>query len=226
MSVRTQSIATAAPRRRPGRPRGHDARRPDRLEAILAAACRAILERGFEQTRITDVATAAGTSTGTIHYYFDTRDEVLGAALRWAGERLFARVEDPAAGSAPLERLAHLLEVSVPEPGPARDEYVLWIELWTRVLRRPELLDVAEALSTRWRGYFTDAVRRGTADGTFVPVAAPDEVADRLIAMVDGLGFETVVGYAWTSPARMRRRLAAFAAEQLGIRVRALERAR
>jgi AcrR family transcriptional regulator len=209
-------------RRRPGRPPGQDPRHPERREAILEAACRAILQRGFPATRITDVAQVAGTSTGTIHYYFETRDEVLLEALKWAAERLFARIEAGAGGSA-RERLTHLLAMSIPSEGPAHDEYVLWIELWLRVLHDPRLLPDCEALSERWRSYFLAVVRDGVAAGEFVPVAAPEEVAVRLIAVVDGLGFETALGYRWTSPERMRARLVAFAAEQLGVPAAELE---
>ena len=153
-------MATAAPARRPGRPPGADPRRPERLEAILDAACRAIRERGFPATRIADVARAANVSTGTVHYYFATRDEVLIAALKHATDRLFARVEE-ARGAPPPRRLGHLLSVAVPRPGHAHDEYVLWIELWLRVLHQPDLLPGIEALSERWRGYFHAVVRAG-----------------------------------------------------------------
>jgi AcrR family transcriptional regulator len=213
VSIRT--APTSAPRR-PGRPPGHDPRHPARREAILEAACRAIVERGLPATRITDVAQVAGTSTGTIHYYFETRDEVLMAALKWASERLFARIEAGPSAS-PRARLAHLLAVAIPAPGHAHDEYVLWIELWLRVLHEPALLGECEALSERWRGYFLAAVRDGAAAGEFAPVADPGEVAVRLIALVDGLGFETALGYRWTSPRTMHERLLAFAAEQLGV---------
>src|SRR4051812_18854032 len=207
---------TAPLRRRPGRPPGADPRRPERLEQILDAACRAILDRGFPATRIADIAAAAGVSTGTVHYYFATRDEVLVAALTRASERLFARIEEP--GDAPAtERLARLLAVSVPYPGPARDEYVLWLELWLRVLHQPELLPRCEAFSAQWRGYFHDVVRRGVEAGEFAPAAAPGEVAERLVAFVAGVGFETALGYRWTPPERMHARVVAFAAEQLGV---------
>jgi AcrR family transcriptional regulator len=209
--------------RRPGRPPGPDPRRPERLEQILAAACRAILERGFPATRIADIARAAGVSTGTVHYYFATKDEVLVAALKWASARLFARVER-AADETATQRLARLLAVSVPHPGPARDEYVLWIELWLRVLHQPELLPECEAISARWRGYFHAVVRDGAAAGEFAPATDPDEVAERLVAFVDGLGFETALGYSWTSPGRMHARVVELAAEQLGLDPVALAR--
>jgi AcrR family transcriptional regulator len=219
----TQTTTPARPRRRPGRPPGPDARRPERLEQILEAACRAILDRGFPATRIADIAAAARVSTGTVHYYFATKDEVLVAALKWASGRLFARIEDPAPGESASERLARLLAVSVPYPGPARDEYVLWIELWLRVLHQPDLLPQCEDVSAQWRGFFHDVVRRGVEAGEFAPAAAPDEVAERLVAFVDGVGFETALGYRWTSPERMHARITAFAAEQLGVAAEALE---
>src|SRR3954452_1696931 len=212
---------TAPLRRRPGRPPGADPRRPERLEQILDAACRAILDRGFPATRIADIPAAAGVSPGPVHYYYATKDEVLVAALTRASERLFARIEEP--GDAPAtEQLARLLAVSVPYRGPARDEYVLWLELWLRVLHQPELLARGEALSARWRGYFHDVVRRGVDSGEFAPATAPDEVAERLLAFVDGVGFETALGYRWTSPERMHARVVDFAAEQLGVAPAAL----
>jgi AcrR family transcriptional regulator len=227
MNVSARAPRRSPPRGRtgtvrgPGRPPGPDPRRPERQDQILAAACRAILERGFPATRIADIAAAAGVSTGTVHYYFATKDEVLVAALKWASGRLFDRVERPGDASA-ARRLARLLAASVPRPGPARDEYVLWIELWLRVLHQPELLPECEAISAQWRGYFHDVVRRGVDAGEFAPAAAPDEVAERLVAFVDGVGFETALGYRWTSPERMHARVAEFAAEQLGVPVESL----
>jgi AcrR family transcriptional regulator len=199
--------------------------RPNRPEQILAAACRAIQQRGFASTRIVDIAAEAGMSTGAIHYWFEVKDEVLIAALRWASAQLFERIERLAADAgSERERLVQLLEHAVPLPGARRGEYVLWIELWVRALQEPDLVPECEALSSRWRGYFFAAVRRGTEAGEFQPVVDPDDVAERLIAQVDGLGFELLLGYSWTSPERMRERLFSFASEQLGIERRTLER--
>lgn len=50
------------------------------------------------------------------------------------------------------------------------------------------------------------------------------DVADRLLALVDGFGFELMMGYEWTSPERMRTKMHAFAAEQLKISPNGLER--
>jgi AcrR family transcriptional regulator len=198
---------------------------PNRPEQILAAASRAIQQRGFANTRIADIAREAGMSTGAIHYYFDVKDEVLIAALKWASERLFDRLDELShAAASERERLAQVFEVAVPIPGPRRGEYILWIELWVRALQDPRLLPACEALSKRWRSYFYEPVRRGAESGEFTPASDPDEVAERIIALVDGLGFELLLGYSWTSPERMRERVDAFVSEQLGISRRALAR--
>jgi AcrR family transcriptional regulator len=228
------SVKQRSARGRPSRPLAAKQRRrpralrarPNRPEQILAAACRAIQQRGFANTRIADIAAEADMSTGAIHYWFEVKDEVLIAALKWASAKLFERLEQlsAAAAGSERERLALLLEHAVPVPGPRRGEYVLWIELWVRALQEPDLLPECEALSRRWRGYFLETVGRGAEAGEFSPVSAPDEVAERLLAQVDGLGFELLLGYSWTSPERMRERLYGFAAEQLGIERRALER--
>jgi AcrR family transcriptional regulator len=204
---------------RPQRSRNRPAvRHPTRPDELLAAACRAIVQRGFGQTRVSDIAEEAGTSTGTIHYYFASKQEVLVEALRWASDRLFARLPS-ATGSDPTTRLAALLDLAIPYPRPKarRDEYVLWIEMWTLVLHSREQLPALEELSARWRSFFFDVIRDGVAAGEFVPAAAADEVAERLIALVDGLGFETVVGYRWSTAERMRSLLVPFAAEQLSV---------
>lgn len=206
------------------RPRAYRPR-PNRPEQILAAACRVIQERGFAGNGISDIAREAATSTGTIPYWFQVKDEVLTAALKWASEQLFARLEQLAAGvDTERARLAQPLEASLPATGPRRGEYLLWMELWVRALHESSLLPECEALSRRWRGLFFDTVRRGTGAGEFAPVTDPGDVADRLIALVDGLGFELLFGYEWTSPERMRSKMYAFAAEQLGLSRRALER--
>jgi hypothetical protein len=69
-----------------------------------------------------------------------------------------------------------------------------------------------------------ETVRRGTEAGESSAVAAPDTVADSLIALVDGVRFELLPGYSWTSADRMRERMPDFGAEQVGISRAALER--
>lgn len=195
-------------------------------EAILAAAGRVIVRRGADATRIADIAAEAGTSTGTVHYYFETKEDVLIAALKWANERPYDRIDELLGHEADdLARLGTLLELSIPYPGPAREEWVFFLELWGWILHRPELIADGATIDSRWRGYFVEIVRSGTANGVFRPVAPPEEAADRLVAVVDGLGLKAVLGQPWMTPERMRALLIRFAADELQVSHEALERA-
>lgn len=57
-------------------------RRPaERASEILDAAMRLFATRGFEKTRIIDVARAAGVSNGTVGLYFPTKEALLRAGI-------------------------------------------------------------------------------------------------------------------------------------------------
>jgi AcrR family transcriptional regulator/transposase-like protein len=199
---------------------------PDgRVEEILSAACRAIVRRGFASTRIADIAEEAGMSTGIIHYYFNTKDDVLLAALNWAGEQLYCRLDellDP--DSDDVERLAKVIQLALPHEGVLRDEYLLWVELWTRVRHRPELVKECDVLSERWHRLVSDVIKRGAEHGRFKPIADVDELAERLIALVDGFGFKAAIGYDRMRIARVRQLLLSFTAEQLQLDYTDLDR--
>lgn len=195
-----------------------------REEEILAAACRAMARLGFGETRVSDVAREAGTSTGTVHYYFETKDDVLVAALKWANDEAYRRLDqelERAEGA--RAKLKHFIEVALPYSVEARNEWLLWLEFWTRALRRPDLAAARSEVSERWRRYFFDIVSEGVATGEFQPSAPAEEVAERLVALVDGLGLHAVAGS--ISPENFNGLVYRFAAEQLGVSMRELEAA-
>src|SRR3990172_1552302 len=62
-------------------------RRPEeRPREILTAALQVFTERGYNATRLSDVAAAAGVTKGTIYYYFKNKDALL-MRLAEAGDR-------------------------------------------------------------------------------------------------------------------------------------------
>lgn len=156
-------------------------------------------------------------STGIVHYYFGSKDEMLVDALRWAIGKPAERFAELRRDGDHLRVLATLLEVSLPHPGVLFDEYVLWLELWTAVTHDAALQPLCEELAADYREELVKLVQEGTSAGAFHPIAAPDEVSERISAMVDGLCFRSVVGYSWTPLDRVRTMLRAFACEQLGI---------
>lgn len=62
------------------RPAGDDAKRRRRAE-ILAAAKVAFAAKGFHDTKVSDVAEAAGISYGSVYWYFESKDELFHALM-------------------------------------------------------------------------------------------------------------------------------------------------
>ena len=139
-----------------------------RKPQLLAAAAEVIAERGFAATRIADVAERAGTSAPGVLYWFDSRDALLAEALSFA-ERAFH--DELAAALEPLEdpraRLATLIERSV-----GGDDWVLWIELWTRALRDPQVSESRQLLDDDWRAQIAAIIARRPGVGRLRPARA------------------------------------------------------
>ena len=67
-------------------------------QRLLAAAAEAFAERGYDGTRVADIASAAGVSNGALYAHFGSKAELLVAALRTHGRRVLAEMlaADPA----------------------------------------------------------------------------------------------------------------------------------
>jgi AcrR family transcriptional regulator len=191
----------------------------DRHQEILDAAARVITERGLAETRISDVADAAGVSPGLILYYFDSKDRLLAEALTYANDDFFVRMSReirrlPTA----KEQLRRVVDLSVPGylPDDSKlDEWALWIEVWVRALRDPQMAKDREILDQRWRQSIADIIRAGQAAGEF-PARDADEIALRLGSLIDGLAIQVIMSDSQVSPERMQRACMEVAAQEIG----------
>ena len=61
-------------------------------ERLLLAAADVFAERGYDGTRVADIAAAAGVSNGAMYAHFPSKTELLAGALRTHGRRLLAEV--------------------------------------------------------------------------------------------------------------------------------------
>ena len=192
------------------RPTTGHVRRP----AILKAAAEVIAERGVIGTRIADVAERAGTSAPGVLYWFATKDELLTEALAFSDDRFYAELnEELAQLDGARERLARIVDMW-PAEGDA--ETVLWMELWVRALRDPEVNAARARLDTRWRSAIADAVRDGQAAGEFGSVD-PEAFALTLGALMDGFAIQLALRDPAVTPERVREHCMALVDERLGL---------
>ena len=194
--------------------------RPDTgaRERILAAAVRRIAGEGIDGVRIARIAIDAGVSTSLVHYHFHSREALLAEALDWSYTHAAdARIESddrPAASHA--ERLTRMIDQCLPGDPSLRQDWVLWVELWLRAVRHPELRPVAEELYGRLHAWFADEIAAGVAAGEFV-ACDPDEVADHALALIDGFGIRNLIGDGAIGLQRARDGIESALARELGL---------
>src|SRR3979409_62859 len=71
---------------------------PDRRGALVSAAYNQLAQRGFEGLRTREVAAEAGVNIATLHYYFPSKEILIGAVLAHAMAR-FRSTRDVAAST-------------------------------------------------------------------------------------------------------------------------------
>src|SRR5215469_13584815 len=64
----------------------------DTRERLLRAAANVFAERGYDGTRVAEIAAAAGVSNGALYAHFDSKAQLLVHALRTHGRRLLAEL--------------------------------------------------------------------------------------------------------------------------------------
>jgi AcrR family transcriptional regulator len=188
-------------------------------ERILAAAVDRIASDGIDGVRIARIAMDAGVSTALVHYHFATREALLGEALEYsfehAGDLRIGGEEQPGAASH-AERLARMVDHCLPSSASLERDWVLWVELWLRAVRHPELRPTSERLYARMREWFADAIAAGVAAGEFAD-CDPGAVADRALALIDGFGVRALLGDPEVSLDRARREVGHVLARDLGL---------
>src|SRR5690348_8996947 len=80
--------------RQPPKPLKWERRPDERPRELLEAALTVFSQRGFRNTRLDDVAEAAGVTKGAIYHYFDTKEELLLSVIEHYQSLAFGRAEE------------------------------------------------------------------------------------------------------------------------------------
>jgi AcrR family transcriptional regulator len=162
-------------------------------ERILDAAINRIAADGIDDVRIARIAMDAGVSTALVHYHFATREALLAEALLHSFDRAGdSRAADTGDGPA-MQRLRDMVEQCLPLPGDQEKDWVLWVELWLRAVRHPDLRPTAAKLYARMHEWFVEAIEEAIAEGELAPCDA-GATADRVLALIDGYGVRALLG--------------------------------
>jgi AcrR family transcriptional regulator len=165
----------------------------ERRPQILSAACSMIASVGIPELRLSDVAKEAGVSSGTVHYYFETKKDLITAAFEFnLTDSLARRQELLASGKNSLGVLHDLVESYLPKDELSIRAWKVWLALWAEGSRNPALQEINDSLYGQWRdvvaGVIGSAQREGEGrDGD------PMTLANMLIGMLDGLAVQVLL---------------------------------
>jgi TetR/AcrR family acrAB operon transcriptional repressor len=167
----------------------------ERRAQILDAARRCFLERGYQGTRVEDIADAAGLSKGAVYFHFESKRVLLDALVEdefeRAGHILDAAASDTSPDPFAAMAMAYLSFLGEPQDGRHRF-FLLTGELAVHdEALRERLLTHHRALVAR----LADVLSRWSARGGLA-LPDPDATAVLLKAMADGLQGAWGLGHA------------------------------
>ena len=162
----------------------------ERREVIVAATVDVARRKGLASTTVRDVAAEMGTSSGLIHHYFASMDEVLAAAFEVVARQdleLSARLM--AEASSPVDALRVFFRTYTPSD---KDwAFQLWLDAWAEAARRPAVQATSRRLNLEWQGLLERTIAAGVAAGPF-RCTDPGAAAWRILSLLDGLALQVV----------------------------------
>ena len=124
----------------------------DTRRRIVEAARQTVIQRGYEQTSIKEIAAAAGVAPGLLHYYFRSKEDLLIAAIERAckeAEESFGHLSGLEAAQAGLQKLKEQ----------NNDVALLFLEMVSVGLHNPRVAAAVRELINADRAYIEGLAR-------------------------------------------------------------------
>ncbi len=160
-----------------------DERREEIVQAVLDLAA----EHGVKRVTTQAIAERVGIAQPTVFRHFKTRDAILRAALEWIGKGLMTVLTPVLAGSGPAdERLRQLLTRQL--------QFISHRKGLPRLLfserlhlEDPELKAVVRRIMDAYTDRVATLLREGIEQGRFRSELDPEETAQLIVSLVQGL---------------------------------------
>lgn len=171
----------------------HERRRGE----ILAAAEACFVAKGFHQTSMQDIARASGLSMGLLYRYFESKSAIIRAFSALDRDHLIAGIaalaEAPGLDGAGF--VAGLAGLLGQELDAMRDDdtFRLTTEVLSESTRDEVLRESFAAKELQLAATLADAIARQQSGGRLDRDLTPDQAAQLVLSMVDGLGVRAFI---------------------------------
>jgi len=155
-------------------------------ERVMQEAWALLAERGLADLSLSELGRRLDTSAGHLSYYFGSKSGLLLELLRWSEDELAEQREVLLeSGGSAEERLHRLCTLNFPR-APGDPRWLLWVELWPRVMHEPALREAQLEYDTAWHASIAQVVAELTDD--------VEPLTQRVLALVDGLSVALLTG--------------------------------
>jgi AcrR family transcriptional regulator len=166
------------------------AARTSKPERILSAARRLLAERGHAAVTISEIAREAGVSRGLLHYYFESKEQILAQVVRQNVEQSIEETSGLLREAVSRDELIRQFLRAYQEAVGRGTGYALYFEAFVqgRVHEtvRAELADLFQAR----RDSLADALRAAEERGHVKLAGEPRGVASLILALGDGVALQ------------------------------------
>ncbi len=156
-----------------------------RRDEIALVACRVVAEHGFDQATIVRIARQAGYTTGMVAHYYDTKQEIVIAALRLILRRIEERLTRPAGGG--QADLLTILTEALPVDEERYIECAFWTAFWGQVSADKKLKRINAWVHREYMRLFERCLEQGWPAWGQWSVAVRDQVLRSVVTFINGL---------------------------------------
>jgi TetR/AcrR family transcriptional regulator, transcriptional repressor of bet genes len=177
-----------------------------RRDEIAHVACQVVAAFGFERATVARIARAAGYTTGMVAHYYESKQDIILAALRLMLLRIEQRLtRERAAGEANLlEVLSEALAIDAQR----FTECAFWMAFWGQVSADKQLKRLNVWVHREYMRLFTRCFAEYWPEWTQWPQALRDQVLRSVVTCMNGLTAGAVTSPRDWPPVTQREQLA------------------
>ena len=175
---------------------------PDQTkERIVDAAYRALVKQGYHETSMKDIAAEAGVAPGLAHYYFETKEDLLVAAIQRACQPVVEAWQQAGMNlTGPLPEDANPMavarmgfELAKEELRTHRGLFVLTFDMFGVGLHNPKIAAAVRAFIDERRAFIARITQGVIASMPEPPMASADAIAAALWGSLHGIYLQKVM---------------------------------
>lgn len=164
-----------------------------RREQILQAAYRCLAQKSINGTRMKDIAREAGVSQGVIHYYFQTKENLLNELLAWSlQEYLQGALDKINTQKDPVKRLKALFTYQKQVVRDRPDLMEVFYDFWVQGTKQPDIRDKMKEQFQLYRDFVNKIIKEGVDKGVFKQEVM-DFVPGLTVSLLEGFAIQQVL---------------------------------